>query len=79
MYMILHTAVLHEGWLSDYSQSFIVPLVQTDLSELQVILLWVNTCLDNSGSDLRNLIGQLQVSKRGRNLERDSKCQWGGF
>ena len=34
--------------------------------------------LDNSGSDLRNLIGQLQVSKRGRNLERDSKCQWGG-
>ena len=36
-------------------------------------------CLDNSGSDSRNLIGQLQVSKRGRNLERDSKCQWGGF
>ena len=35
--------------------------------------------LDNSGSDSRNLIGQLQVSKRGRNLERDSKCQWGGF
>ena len=34
--------------------------------------------LDNSGSDSRNLIGQLQVSKRGRNLERDSKCQWGG-
>ena len=35
--------------------------------------------LDNSGSDSRNLIGQLQVSKRGRNLERDSKCQWGRF
>ena len=35
--------------------------------------------LDNSGSDSRNLIGQLQVSKCGRNLERDSKCQWGGF
>ena len=35
--------------------------------------------LDNSGSDSRNLIGQLQVSKRGRNLERDSKCQWVGF
>ena len=34
--------------------------------------------LDNSGSDLRNLIGQLQVSKRSRNLERDSKCQRGG-
>ena len=30
--------------------------------------------LDNSGSDSRNLIGQLQVSKRVRNLERDSKC-----
>ena len=37
--------------------------------------------LDNSGSDSRNLIGQLQVSKRRRNLERtlsasggDSKC-----
>ena len=28
--------------------------------------------LDNSGSDSRNLIGQLQVSKLGRNLERDS-------
>ena len=28
--------------------------------------------LDNSGSDSSNLIGQLQVSKRGRNLERDS-------
>ena len=27
---------------------------------------------------MHNLIGQLQVSKRGRNLERDSKCQWGG-
>ena len=35
--------------------------------------------LDNSGSDSRNLIGQLQVSKRGRNLERDSKCQRGGI
>ena len=35
--------------------------------------------LDNSGSDSRNLIGQLQVSKRGKNLERDSKCQWGGI
>ena len=34
--------------------------------------------LDNSGSDSRNLIGQLQVSKRGRNLERGSKCQWRG-
>ena len=34
--------------------------------------------LDSSGSDSRNLIGQLQVSKRGRNLERDSKCKWGG-
>ena len=41
----------------------------------------VHVHLDNSGSDSRNLIGQLQVhvSKRGRNLERDSKCQWGGF
>ena len=35
--------------------------------------------LDNSGTDSRNLIGQLQVSKRSRNLERDSKCQRGGF
>ena len=34
--------------------------------------------LDNSGSDSRNLIGQMQVSKRGRNLERDYKCRWGG-
>ena len=34
--------------------------------------------LDNSGSDLRNLIGQLQVSKRGRNLERDSVPVGGG-
>ena len=31
--------------------------------------------LDNT--DLCNLIGQLQVSNRSRNLERDSKCQWG--
>ena len=30
--------------------------------------------IDNSGSDSRNLIGQLQVSKRGRKLERDLKC-----
>ena len=35
--------------------------------------------LYNSGSDSRNLIGQLQVSKRGRNLERDSKCASGGI
>ena len=40
----------------------------------------LSTCtLDNSGSDSRNQIGQLQVSKCGRNLERDFKCQWGGF
>ena len=35
-------------------------------------LLLSNLYFDNSGSDSRNLIGQLQVSKRGRNLERDS-------
>ena len=34
--------------------------------------------LDNSGSDSRNLIGQLQVSKRGRNIERDSLSASGG-
>ena len=49
------------------------------LNIIIVICSGVKLYLDNSGSDLRNLIGQLQVSKRGRNLERDSKCQWGGF
>ena len=36
------------------------------------VFVWMQyMCLDNGGSDLRNLIGQLQVSKCGRNLERD--------
>ena len=55
--------------------TIIVPLIMSPRKIVSCPPRIIYPGLDNSGRDSRNLIGQLQVSKHGRNLERDSKCQ----